>query len=113
MSLCQNRKKEIYNTRTKFSQCSSLQDSSHWPIVDPLPSYGRGIDIPGARHRSLINGYNLTDVLITGMNLKASYFKYKVGICCPYDKLLIPHCNRRSWNYRWARFGLVAVVRFT
>ncbi|KAJ0976306.1 hypothetical protein J5N97_018271 [Dioscorea zingiberensis] len=42
------------------------QDSSHWPIVEPLPSYGRGIELPGGRHRSLINGNNLTDVVITG-----------------------------------------------
>lgn len=42
------------------------QDSTQWPIVDPLPSYGRGIELPGGRHRSLINGYNLTDVVITG-----------------------------------------------
>jgi len=44
----------------------SLQDSSQWPIVEPLPSYGQGTDLPGPRHRSLINGYNLTDVVITG-----------------------------------------------
>jgi hypothetical protein len=34
--------------------------------VEPLPSYGQGIDLPGARHRSLINGHNVTDVVITG-----------------------------------------------
>ncbi|XP_021849242.1 probable polygalacturonase isoform X2 [Spinacia oleracea] len=44
------------------------QDPSHWGITDPLPSYGRGIDIPGSRYRSLINGYNLNDVVITGNN---------------------------------------------
>ncbi|XP_065029543.1 probable polygalacturonase isoform X1 [Musa acuminata AAA Group] len=44
------------------------QDSSQWPIVESLPSYGQGLDLPGARHRSLINGYNLTDVVITGDN---------------------------------------------
>ncbi|WOL12164.1 putative polygalacturonase [Canna indica] len=44
------------------------QDASQWPTVEPLPSYGQGIDLPGARHRSLINGYNLTDVDITGDN---------------------------------------------
>eukprot|EP00268_Persea_americana_P067472 TRINITY_DN9301_c0_g2_i2.p2 TRINITY_DN9301_c0_g2~~TRINITY_DN9301_c0_g2_i2.p2 ORF type:complete len:162 (+),score=31.85 TRINITY_DN9301_c0_g2_i2:52-537(+) len=43
------------------------QDSSHWPVIEPLPSYGRGIDLPGGRHRSLINGYKLKDVVITGM----------------------------------------------
>ncbi|GJN25780.1 hypothetical protein PR202_gb13652 [Eleusine coracana subsp. coracana] len=42
------------------------KDSSQWPIVEPLPSYGQGLDLPGPRHLSLINGYNLTDVVITG-----------------------------------------------
>ncbi|GJN05063.1 hypothetical protein PR202_ga22662 [Eleusine coracana subsp. coracana] len=41
------------------------KDSSQWPIVEPLPSYGQGLDLPGPRHLSLINGYNLTDVVIT------------------------------------------------
>lgn len=44
------------------------KDSSRWPIVEPLPSYGQGVDRPGPRHQSLINGYNLTDVIITGNN---------------------------------------------
>ncbi|KAK2645291.1 hypothetical protein Ddye_020486 [Dipteronia dyeriana] len=44
------------------------QDPSHWDIVDPLPSYGRGIELPGRRYRSLINGYMLQDVVITGDN---------------------------------------------
>ncbi|XP_010241442.1 PREDICTED: probable polygalacturonase isoform X2 [Nelumbo nucifera] len=39
-----------------------------WPVVDPLPSYGRGRELPGARHRSLIYGSNLIDVIITGDN---------------------------------------------
>ncbi|XP_058770338.1 probable polygalacturonase [Vicia villosa] len=39
-----------------------------WPVVDPLPSYGRGRELPGKRHRSLIYGHNLTDVIITGNN---------------------------------------------
>jgi hypothetical protein len=45
---------------------ASRQESSQWPIVEPLPSYGQGLDLPGPRHRSLINGYNLADVVITG-----------------------------------------------
>ncbi|KAJ4786648.1 Pectin lyase-like superfamily protein [Rhynchospora pubera] len=44
----------------------ATEDSSQWPKVEPLPSYGQGIDLPGPRHRSLINGYNVTDVVITG-----------------------------------------------
>ncbi|CAM8988546.1 unnamed protein product [Rhodiola kirilowii] len=43
-------------------------DPAHWEIASPLPSYGRGIDLPGPRHRSLINGYMLYDVIITGHN---------------------------------------------
>ncbi|CAK8544469.1 unnamed protein product [Lathyrus sativus] len=41
-------------------------NSEDWPVVDPLPSYGRGRELPGARHRSLIYGSDLTDVIITG-----------------------------------------------
>ncbi|KAH7522796.1 hypothetical protein JRO89_XSUnG0106300 [Xanthoceras sorbifolium] len=43
-------------------------NSDDWPIVDPLPSYGRGRELPGGRHRSLIYGRNLTDIIITGDN---------------------------------------------
>lgn len=43
-------------------------NSEDWPVVDPLPSYGRGRELPGGRHRSLIYGCNLTDVIITGNN---------------------------------------------
>uniref|UniRef100_A0A0E0E9K3 Polygalacturonase n=1 Tax=Oryza meridionalis TaxID=40149 RepID=A0A0E0E9K3_9ORYZ len=44
------------------------QDSSDWPVIDPLPSYGRGRELPGKRHQSLLFGSNLTDVIITGAN---------------------------------------------
>ncbi|XP_024015136.1 probable polygalacturonase isoform X2 [Eutrema salsugineum] len=44
------------------------QDPSHWEVVDPLPSYGRGIDLPGKRYKSLINGHMLHDVVVTGDN---------------------------------------------
>ncbi|XP_050236953.1 probable polygalacturonase isoform X2 [Mercurialis annua] len=43
-------------------------NSDDWPVVDALPSYGRGRELPGGRHRSLIYGRNLTDVVITGDN---------------------------------------------
>ncbi|KAK4795666.1 hypothetical protein SAY86_027992 [Trapa natans] len=42
------------------------QDPAHWGVVEPLPSYGRGIELPGGRYQSLINGYILEDVVITG-----------------------------------------------
>ncbi|KAF2924772.1 hypothetical protein DAI22_06g003900 [Oryza sativa Japonica Group] len=44
------------------------QDMGEWPIIDPLPSYGRGRDKAGGRYASLIGGSNLTDVVITGAN---------------------------------------------
>lgn len=44
------------------------QDQNHWEVVAPLPSYGRGTELPGKRYRSLINGYKLQDVVITGDN---------------------------------------------
>ncbi|GLT31770.1 hypothetical protein SLA2020_064800 [Shorea laevis] len=43
-------------------------NSDDWPVVDSLPSYGQGRELPGGRHRSLIYGQNLTDVVITGDN---------------------------------------------
>uniref|UniRef100_A0A2N9IRL2 Uncharacterized protein n=1 Tax=Fagus sylvatica TaxID=28930 RepID=A0A2N9IRL2_FAGSY len=44
------------------------QDESEWPVIEPLPSYGRGRDAAGGRFVSLIFGTNLTDVVITGDN---------------------------------------------
>ncbi|KAG2329585.1 hypothetical protein Bca4012_020863 [Brassica carinata] len=45
------------------------QDESEWPVVAPLPSYGKGRDGTGTgRFNSLISGTNLTDVVITGNN---------------------------------------------
>ncbi|KAL8138770.1 hypothetical protein V2J09_004771 [Rumex salicifolius] len=44
------------------------QDVNEYPVIDPLPSYGRGRDTPGGRFISLIFGTNLTDVVITGDN---------------------------------------------
>ncbi|GFZ04809.1 pectin lyase-like superfamily protein [Actinidia rufa] len=41
------------------------QNLSHWGIVEPLPSYGRGIRLPGGRYCSLITGHDLTDGVIT------------------------------------------------
>lgn len=53
------------------------QDESEWPLVEALPSYGRGRDAPGGRFSSLIFGTNLTDVVITGKycNLAPSMYE--------------------------------------
>ncbi|KAL5752158.1 hypothetical protein ACOSP7_022336 [Xanthoceras sorbifolium] len=44
------------------------QDPDEWPIIQPLPSYGRGRERLGGRHISLIHGDGLTNVVITGQN---------------------------------------------
>ncbi|KAJ7558660.1 hypothetical protein O6H91_04G051800 [Diphasiastrum complanatum] len=44
------------------------QDPKEWPLIAPLPSYGRGRELPGPRHISLIHGEDLVDVVITGQN---------------------------------------------
>ncbi|KAJ4967366.1 hypothetical protein NE237_019215 [Protea cynaroides] len=44
------------------------QDPKEWPVIEPLPSYGRGRERLGGRHISLIHGDALTDVIITGKN---------------------------------------------
>jgi hypothetical protein len=44
----------------------ATQDARGWPLVEPLPSYGRGRELPGARYASFINGNGLRDVVITG-----------------------------------------------
>ncbi|KAL5718646.1 hypothetical protein ACHQM5_011526 [Ranunculus cassubicifolius] len=46
----------------------AAQDETTWPVIDPLPSYGRGRDAAGGRYISLIFGTNLTDVIVTGNN---------------------------------------------
>ncbi|KAM0024460.1 putative glycoside hydrolase, family 28, pectin lyase/virulence factor [Helianthus debilis subsp. tardiflorus] len=44
------------------------EDMKEWPIIEPLPSYGRGRERLGGRHISLIHGDGLTNVVITGQN---------------------------------------------
>ncbi|XP_022774737.1 probable polygalacturonase isoform X2 [Durio zibethinus] len=41
------------------------QDPEEWPVVEPLPSYGRGRERLGGRHISLIHGDGLINVVIT------------------------------------------------
>ncbi|KAL6629431.1 hypothetical protein ACP70R_029196 [Stipagrostis hirtigluma subsp. patula] len=44
----------------------ATQDARSWPLMAPLPSYGRGRELPGARYASFIHGNGLRDVVITG-----------------------------------------------
>lgn len=49
------------------------QDPKEWPIIEPLPSYGRGRERLGGRHISLIHGNGISNAVITG-NIKAFSF---------------------------------------
>jgi polygalacturonase len=51
-----------------------VQDPDEWPLIAPLPSYGRGRERLGPRHISLIHGEGLDDVVITGTNYNVSTF---------------------------------------
>ncbi|CAO2141259.1 unnamed protein product [Urochloa humidicola] len=44
----------------------ATQNTSSWPLMEPLPSYGRGRELPDGRYISLIHGDGLRDVVITG-----------------------------------------------
>ncbi|KAL5101478.1 hypothetical protein RYX36_005805 [Vicia faba] len=46
----------------------ATQNSYNWPLIAPLPSYGRGRERPGGRYLSFIHGDGLQDVVITGEN---------------------------------------------
>lgn len=54
--------------------------------MDPLPSYGRGIELPGGRYTSLINGYMLHDVVVTGMFTSNLILCF---ICCSLSSISI------------------------
>ena len=70
------------------------QELSQWPIVEPLPSYGQGIDLPGPRHRSLINGQNLIDVIITGSYNLLRHIRILFGCCLFWIlNILVPGNN--------------------
>ncbi|XP_068650272.1 probable polygalacturonase [Aristolochia californica] len=93
------------------------QDMNEWPLVDPLPSYGRGRDAAGGRYCSLVFGINLTDVVITGDNgtidgqgemwwkkFQKKQLKYTRGYLIELmysDQILISNVtlvNSPSWN---------------
>ncbi|PRQ17447.1 putative galacturan 1,4-alpha-galacturonidase [Rosa chinensis] len=46
----------------------ATQDTRNWPLIAPLPSYGRGRERPGGRYVSFIHGDGVHDVVITGEN---------------------------------------------
>lgn len=52
----------------KGAVIKATQDSSNWPLIAPLPSYGRGRERPGGRYVSFIHADGVRDVIITGEN---------------------------------------------
>ncbi len=64
-SLCE----DLYGSVMFSDSCPktfTCQDPKTFPVIDGLPSYGRGRELPGGRHSSVIHGENLVDVVITG-----------------------------------------------
>ncbi|KAE8724080.1 cytochrome P450 71A9-like [Hibiscus syriacus] len=61
----------------KHAVLLASQDMKEWPVLKPLPSYGRGRDAAGVWFTSLIYGTNLTDVIVTdsftNVRIKDSY----------------------------------------
>ncbi|ONI07400.1 hypothetical protein PRUPE_5G117600 [Prunus persica] len=52
----------------KGAVIKATQDTRNWPLIAPLPSYGRGRELPGGRYSSFIHGDGIHDVVITGEN---------------------------------------------
>ncbi|KAI9081727.1 hypothetical protein K1719_036330 [Acacia pycnantha] len=46
----------------------ATQATHNWPLIAPLPSYGRGRELPGGRYMSFIHGDGVNDVVVTGEN---------------------------------------------
>ncbi|KAL6280572.1 hypothetical protein ACE6H2_017453 [Prunus campanulata] len=53
---------------SKGAVIKATQDTRTWPLIAPLPSYGRGRELPGGRYMSFIHGDGIHDVVITGEN---------------------------------------------
>ncbi|KAL7159934.1 hypothetical protein ABFS83_01G061400 [Erythranthe nasuta] len=52
----------------KGAVIKATTDITQWPLIAPLPSYGRGRELPGGRYMSFLHGDGLHDVIITGEN---------------------------------------------
>ncbi|PKA52732.1 putative polygalacturonase [Apostasia shenzhenica] len=90
------------------------QDTLQWPVVEPLPSYGRGLEISGGCYQSLIYGENLTDVVITdscsavciedssiavghdAISLKSGWDEYGIAYSKPSTKIHITRVSLES-----------------
>ena len=63
---------------------SCVQETRSWPLAEPLPSYGRGRELPGARYASFIHGDGLHAVVITGEEAQLC----SAASCCMVVELL-------------------------
>ncbi|XP_024518909.1 uncharacterized protein LOC9650723 isoform X2 [Selaginella moellendorffii] len=86
---------------------------SQWPIIDPLPSYGRGRELPGGRHISLVHGENLEDVVITGtlfssFPLATPAFSFVLSFVLG-ENGTIDGQGAKWW--RWSKLGLLNHTR--
>ncbi|KAI3687727.1 hypothetical protein L1987_81429 [Smallanthus sonchifolius] len=61
------------------------EDPKEWPIIEPLPSYGRGRERLGGRHISLIHGDGLTSVVITESSLCCNVVIKDMTILAPLN----------------------------
>ncbi|XP_057968554.1 probable polygalacturonase [Malania oleifera] len=52
----------------KGAVIKATQETWSWPLIAPLPSYGRGRERPGGRYMSFIHADGVRDVIITGEN---------------------------------------------
>jgi polygalacturonase len=54
----------VSNVEVRLQQATLIASSSYddWPIIAPLPSYGRGRDFPGPRYSALISFWNVSNV---------------------------------------------------
>ncbi|KAG4932104.1 hypothetical protein JHK84_046335 [Glycine max] len=99
------------------------QDPFHWEVVDPLPSYGRGVEVPGGRYQSLVNGYMLHDVVITdssdhvciedcviatgydAISLKSGWDEYGIAYGRPTENVHIRRVHLQAYSGSTIAFG--------
>lgn len=60
---------DILPNKILISNLWLVQNMIEWPLVEPLPSYGRGRDALGGIYISLITGSDLTNLVIARTQL--------------------------------------------
>ncbi|KAI3812797.1 hypothetical protein L1987_17509 [Smallanthus sonchifolius] len=57
----------------KGAVIKATQNTADWPLIAPLPSYGRGRERPGGRYMSFIHGEGLHDVRMGQLMAKVGF----------------------------------------